>query len=126
MDTTAADWYDQHAKAANPPVSSCSARSTRRCSTRSANVSMVPYIMVALVRRPRRCASRITPIHSAVVVLRGAMTSRTGSTRISAPPPGMLSSPAAMRRSSTSPVSSFEYSPMCSTSDGDSACRWMG
>ena len=32
-------------------------------------VSTVPYIIVAVVRRPARCASRITPSHSSAVAL---------------------------------------------------------
>jgi hypothetical protein len=39
------------------------------CSMRSSSVSTVPYIIVAVVRRPARCASRITPSHSSLVAL---------------------------------------------------------
>ena len=56
----------------------------RMCSTRSSRVSTWPYIMVAVVEIPRRCASRMIPSHSAEVVFFGEMTSRTRSTRISA------------------------------------------
>ena len=47
------------------------------------------------------CATRMTPSHSSLVHLALAILRRTRSTRISAPPPGTLSSPAARRRSST-------------------------
>ena len=41
------------------------------------------YIIVAVDETPRRCASRMTPSHSADFVFFGAMMSRTRSTRIS-------------------------------------------
>ncbi len=47
---------------------------------------------------PRRCAWRMTFSQSAVRVFFGAMMSRTRSTRISAPPPGIESRPASRRR----------------------------
>ena len=43
------------------------------CSTRSASVSTWPYIIVAVVDIPSRCAWRITFSHSAVFVFFGAM-----------------------------------------------------
>ena len=95
------------------------------CSTRSSSVSTWPYIIVAVVEMPSRCASRITPSHSFVFVFFGAMMSRTRSTRISAPPPGIESSPASRSRVSVSGTVSFERRAMCSISDGDSACRWI-
>ena len=50
------------------------ARGSRRmCSTRSSSVSTWPYIIVAVVDMPSRCASRMTPSHSSVVVFFGAM-----------------------------------------------------
>jgi hypothetical protein len=36
---------------------------------RSSTVSTWPYIIVAVVRSPFRCASRITPSHSSAVAL---------------------------------------------------------
>ena len=84
--------------ARKPRVSSWSSRIRRRCSIRSASVSTWPYIIVAVVDMPSRCAWRITFSHSAVRVFFGAMMSRTRSTRISAPPPGIESRPASRRR----------------------------
>ena len=64
-------------------VSSCSSRMRRMCSTRSSSVSTWPYIIVAVVEMPSRCAWRMTPSHSPVFVFFGAMILRTRSTRIS-------------------------------------------
>jgi len=50
--------------AVKPPVSSCSSRKRTKCSMRSSSVSTLPYIIVAVVRSPARCAWRIVPIHS--------------------------------------------------------------
>ena len=68
------------------------------CSTRSSSVSTWPYIIVAVVDMPSRCAWRMTSSHSSDFVFFGAMIARTRSTRISAPPPGTESSPASRRR----------------------------
>ena len=96
------------------------------CSTRSASVSTWPYIIVAVVDMPSRCAWRITFSHSAVFVFFGAMISRTRSTRISPPPPGIESRPASRSRVSVSGIVSFERRAMCWISGGESACRWIG
>jgi len=69
---------------------------------RSSTVSMWPNIIVALVRRPCSCAQRITPSHWSVPHFFGAMRLRMRSTRISAPPPGMLPRPASLNRRMTS------------------------
>lgn len=53
---------------------------------------------------PRLCAVFIVSIHSAAVAFFGQMICRTRSDRISAPPPGRLSSPASCRCSSTSRI----------------------
>ena len=119
------DWNVHEMKARKPCVSSWSSRTRRMCSTRSDSVSTWPYIIVAVVDMPSRCAWRITFSHPAVVFL-GAMMRRTRSTRISAPPPGSESSPASRRRVSVSGTLSRERRAMCSTSGGDSACRWIG
>ena len=111
-------------KAVKPPVRSCTWRSRSRCSTRSATVSTWPNIMVAVVRMPRPCASSMTRSHSSVVALRGAIFSRTDSTRISAPPPGIESMPAACSRRSTSSVEVLETWDRCTISGGLMACRW--
>ena len=95
------------------------------CSTRSSIVSTCPYIIVAVVDMPSRCAWRITPIHSLLFVFLGAMIARTRSTRTSPPPPGSESRPASRRRVSVCGMSSFERREMCCTSGGESACRWI-
>ena len=57
----------------------------------------LPYmIIVADVRRPSLCATRITSIQSSAFVLSGEILLRTRSARISAPPPGIESSPASI------------------------------
>ena len=93
------------------------------CSTRSATVSTWPYIIVAVVDIPSRCAWRITFSQSAVFVFFGAMISRTRSTSTSPPPPGIESRPASRRRVSVSGIVSFERREMCWISGGDRACR---
>ena len=55
--------------AVKPPVRSCSSRSRTRCSMRSSSVSTLPYIMVAVVRRPASCASPMIRSHSSAVDL---------------------------------------------------------
>ena len=63
----------------------------------------VPYIIVAVVDMPGRWAARITSSHSSEFVLRGAITCRTRSTRISAAAarqrvvPGVAQPPASSR-----------------------------
>jgi hypothetical protein len=96
------------------------------CSTRSASVSTWPYIIVAVVDIPSRCASRMIPSHSDDVVFFGEMILRTRSTRISAPPPGSESSPASRSRVRVCEIVSLERRAACCTSEGESACRWIG
>jgi len=55
----------------------------------------------------------MTPSQSAVFVFFGAMISRTRSTRISAPPPGIESRPASRSRVSVAGTVSFERRAMC-------------
>ncbi len=95
------------------------------CSTRSSSVSTWPYIIVAVVDMPRRCAWRITSSHSSDFVFFAAMILRTRSTRISAPPPGTESSPASRSRVSVSGTVSFERRAMCWISGGERAWRWI-
>ena len=47
-------------KAVKPPVSSCNCRSRSRCSIRSASVSTWPNIIVAVLRPPSSCQTRLT------------------------------------------------------------------
>jgi hypothetical protein len=90
------------------------------------SVSTWPYIMVAVVDIPIRCASRMIPSHSALVVFFGLMILRTRSTRISAPPPGSESSPASRRRVRATGIVTFERRAACWISEGESACRCTG
>jgi hypothetical protein len=60
------------------------------------------------------------------MVLSGEITLRTRSTRISAPPPGMLSRPAARMRSMTLGSGSLLTWPQCRISDGESPWMWNG
>ena len=92
--------------AVKPPVRACTSRTRNRCSIRSALVSPRPYIIVTEVFMPWRCASSCTPSHSSVCAFFLATRSRISSTRISPPPPGMLSSPAARSSRTTSATAS--------------------
>ena len=58
--------------------------------------------IVAVLSMPMLCAVRMSASQSSVMIFFGLTRCRTRSTRISAPPPGRLSSPAACRRSSVS------------------------
>ncbi len=58
--------------------------------------------MVAVVLSPSPWAVRMTASHSFTVALPRAISERTASERISAPPPGMLPSPASFSRPMTS------------------------
>ena len=92
-------WNGQQMNAVKPPVSSCSSRSRSRCSTRSARAPRRSRTSSwRSSAAPARCATRITSSHSSVVHLSGAIWRRTSSSRISAPPPGIESSPAAISR----------------------------
>ena len=102
-------WKVHGMKAVKPPVSSCRSRMRRRCSTRSAGVSSEPNIIVAVVRMPSPCATRMTSSHVSVGILCGLISLRTRSTRTSAPPPGSEARPAACRRRSVSSI----VSPLC-------------
>ena len=62
---------------------------------------MWPNIIVAVERPPSSCQTRLTLSQSSVSTLPRVMASRTRSTRISPPPPGMLPRPAAFNRSKT-------------------------
>ena len=62
---------------------------------------MWPNIIVAVDRPPSSCQTRWTFSQSSVITLPRVIALRTRSTRISAPPPGRLPSPAALSRSST-------------------------
>ena len=65
------------------------------CSTRCAMVSPSPITMVAVLSMPMEWAHSITWSQSSVMIFLGLTFWRISSTRISAPPPGRLSSPAA-------------------------------
>ena len=104
-----------------PPVSSCRSRTRWKCSTRSAAVSTWPNIIVALERRPPSWILRCTSSQRSVVVFFGAMILRTRSTSISAPAPGTLPRPAALRSRMTSSMGRFSYWAKWSSSGADSA-----
>jgi hypothetical protein len=87
--------------AVNPPVSSCNCRNRSRCSIRSASVSTCPNIIVAELRPPNWCQQRMTSSHPSLSTLPRVICFLTRSTRISAPPPGMLPNPADISRWST-------------------------
>jgi hypothetical protein len=89
-------------------------------------VSTWPYIIVAVVDMPSRCASRITPSHSSEVVFFGAMIVRTAVDEDLAAAAGSESSPASRRRARVSGIVSLERRAMCCTSGGESAWRWIG
>ena len=80
-----------------PPVRSCTSRIMRRCSMRSALVSPVPIMNVAVDSRPRPCAVSMTDSQTSPVSFSGAMAVRGRSTRISAPAPANESRPAALQ-----------------------------
>ena len=104
----------------------CTSRIRIRCSIRSALVSPRPYIIVTEVFIPWRCASSCTPSHSSVCAFFLATRSRTSSTRISPPPPGMQSSPASRSWRTTSGTGSRKRSLKNTTSDGEKPWMWIG
>ncbi len=60
-------------------------------------------------------------IHSSLLIFFGLMISFTESTRISAPAPGIVCSPASFNRDKISRVDDFSTLAIMSTSEGDSA-----
>ena len=112
--------------AVKPPVRACSSRTRNRCSIRSALDSPRPYIIVTEVFMPCRCASSWTPSHSSVCAFFLATRSRISSTRISPPPPGMLSSPASRSSRTTSDTGSPKRSLKKTTSLGEKPWMWIG
>ena len=79
--------------------------------------------MVTEVFIPWRWASSCTPSHSSVWAFFLATRSRIASTRISPPPPGMLSSPAARSSRTTSGTARPNRSLKNTTSLGEKP--WM-
>ena len=94
-------WKVQQMNAVKPWVSSCNWRIRSRCSTLSASVSTCPNIIVTVLTPPSSCHTRMTFSQSSVMTLPRVISLRTRSTKISAPPPGMLPSPASLRCSRT-------------------------
>ena len=72
--------------------------------------STLPNIMVALVRMPIEWASCMTLSQRAESILRGLRRLRTRSVSISAPPPGMESSPASLNTQRASRIVISEQS----------------
>ena len=77
-----------------PPVCSCRSRTCSRWRAQCRGDSTWPNMMVAVLRRPTRCAARITSSHCCVLTLSGQMIARTSSQRISAAVPGSVRRPA--------------------------------
>ena len=109
----------------NPPVRSCSARTTRMCSASSCGSSMWPNMTVTVERRPERCAASMISTQRPAGSLFGLIRSRTPSWSTSAAVPGTEPRPASRSRANTSAGGSPERSHMCATSIGEYACRWM-
>ena len=80
------------------------------CSMRSAIVSPKPMTIVAVLSMPIVCAVFMMRSQSAVMIFFGAILLRMRSTRISAPPPGRLSSPAACSRFNVSSTERAAFS----------------
>ncbi len=87
-------WSGQQMNAVKPPVRDCTSRTRWRCSSRSASVSPMPYIIVTDVFIPSWCASSMISSQRSAPAFFFATMSRTRCTRISPPPPGIESSPA--------------------------------
>ncbi len=85
----------QQMNAVNPPVRACTSRTRSRCSIRSASVSPMPYIIVTDVFIPSPCAISMISSQRSAPAFFLATRSRTRCTRISPPPPGIESRPAA-------------------------------
>ncbi len=105
----------------NPPVRSCSSRTTRMCSASSHGSSMWPNITVTVERSPAACAASMISTHRATGSLLGEMRWRTPSCRTSAAVPGVEPRPASLRRPNTS--GSGSAPAMKWTSIGEYACR---
>ena len=94
-----------------------------RCRAQCLGWSTWPYMIVAVVRNPTRCAVSMTSSHWAVLILSGQITARTSSSRISAAVPGNVLRPASFRRTRYSSSGRFEVAAPCHTSNGEKA--WM-
>ena len=116
-------WYVHGMKDRNPPVRSCTSRIIRMCSIRSALVSPVPIIIVAVDSRPSPCAVSMTSSQRAPDSLSGAIAVRGRSGSISAPAPAIESSPAALIRRSASSIDTPDTLLMCRISLGP--IEWM-
>ena len=88
------------------------------CSMRSALVSPVPIIIVAVESMPRLCAVCITSSQRSPDSLRGAIAWRGRRGSISAPAPAIESRPAALIRRTASSMETPETFAMCRTSLG--------
>ena len=93
-----------------------------RWSRTSSGCSTWPYIMVAVDRKPCRCASRCTSSHAPGPPFLGSIRRRTRSESTSAPPPGMLVWPAWRRRLRTSGIGLPATSDMVRISDALKKC----
>jgi len=87
-------------------------------------LSPQPNIIVAVVRMPSECATRCMSSHSSEVHFSREMRARISSSKISAPPPGIESSPAAINRAIVSRTLRPETSAMQPISGAEKQCRW--
>ncbi len=79
--------------------------------TRSIALSTCPNIIVALVNMPSECATYIVVSHASASHLPSPIFRRTGSAKISPPPPGSESSPASLSRTITHRIFASSESP---------------
>ena len=95
-------WNASGMNAWNPPVSSCSARRRGMWSTRSSSVSIVPVEHGGVRPHARAGGRRGGPRATrSAVALSSQIFRRTRAAKISAPPPGSVSSPASRSSVST-------------------------
>src|SRR4051812_40095193 len=111
-------WYVHGMNDRKPPVRSCTSRIIRRCSMRSALVSPVPIIMVAVDSIPCRWAVSITSSQRSPYSLSGAIAVRGRAGNISAPAPAIESRPAALIRRTASSMETPDTLAMCRISLG--------
>ena len=88
---------------------------------RSANDSTWPYSIVELLRMPSECATRWTLMYSSPDSFLSAIVARTPGLNTSAPPPGIVSSPASRSAISVSRTDIFSMRAMCAISTAVSA-----
>ena len=108
--------------ALNPCVSSCKFLKCSKCSMISLYVSIWPNIIVAVVIIPNLCACLIMSSQLLVLIFLGDIFFLICSLRISAPPPGIVFSPAFFKSFKTSLMLLPEMRLIRSISGGENAC----